>query len=275
MHGHRRKPSVTADVPDFLGVSSLPYWKTDPTNQINGTDGSWFPPLYNRDFQSERLYLFSTDICRSVYAKFEAHSSVLDVPTETFSIPAEVFLNGTLNPDNAGFGTADSGVLNVAACKQGAPVFISLPHFLYAADRYANGVDGLGANALVHRTILQVEPHTGLVVSAQKRLQINVLIQPDAFIEQLQHISEVLLPAIWINESTSIDQKSADDLNGQVLRLFSITRWLSIGLICAGLLVLLTSIVFVKQRASQAKSTMLIQREINNSIASHNTYDDD
>ena len=266
---------VTADMHRFLGVSSLPYWKTDPTNQINGTDGSWFPPMYNRDFQSERLYLFSTDICRSVYAKFEAHSSVLDIPTETFSIPAEVFLNGTLNPDNAGFGTADSGVLNVAACKQGAPVFISLPHFLYAADRYTNGVDGLGADSHVHRTIIEVEPHTGLVVNAQKRLQINVLIQPDVFIDDLRRVSEVLLPAIWINESTSIDQKSADDLNGQVLRLFTITRWVSIALICVGLLVLLASIVLLRQRRSQKKSTMLIQGEINNSIASHNTYDDD
>lgn len=250
-----------------IGLFYLPYWKTPWANQINGTDGSWFPPLINKHYESERLYLFSTDVCRSLYAKFEGHSSVLKIATEAFSIPAEIFLNGTLNPDNAPFGTLDSGVLDVSACRQGAPIVISLPHLLYAADQYKNAVDGISPDASVHRTVLEVEPHTGLVLDAQKRLQINVFVKPDPFIDDLTQISQVILPAMWINESTTIDQKSANDLNNQVLRYFTIVRWVSIVLIPFGVVLLIIGIAFYTRRRPNELTTPLINAESNNSIA--------
>ncbi|CAF0776018.1 unnamed protein product [Adineta ricciae] len=254
------------------GISSLPYWRTPWGNQINGTDGSWFPPLIGKDLQSIRLYLYSTDICRSLYAKFEKHSSVLDIPTELFSIPAEIFLNSTLNPDNIAFGTTDSGVLDVSVCRQGAPIYISLPHLLYAADRYQSRLEGIEPDAPIHRTIFEVEPHTGLVLSAQKRLQINVFLQPEHFIDDFKYISEVVLPAIWINESTTIDQKSADDLNNQVLRFFTIVRWVSIVLIPIGIVIFIVTIVLFKKHRSREESTPLLFAEANNTIASDHDH---
>ena len=251
----------------------MPYWKTPYGNQINGTDGSWFPPLFNKNFKTERLYLFSTDICRSVYAKYEDHSSVLNIPTEIFSIPAEVFLNSTLNPDNAAFGSYDSGVLNVSVCRQGAPIYISLPHLLYAADQYKNRVDGIAPDPNVHRTVLEVEPHTGLVLNAQKRLQVNVYLQSDRFFLDFRDVSEVILPAVWLNESTTIDQKSADDLNNQVLRYFTIVRWVSIVLIPVGVIILIITIVlFKKKRNVQDETTPLLYPEVNDPYMSTDGY---
>ena len=226
----------------------LPYWRTPWANEINGTDGSWVAPMFQKDLNSVKVYLYSTQICRSLYAKFEKHSSVLDIDTEQFSIPSEVFLNATLYPDNIGFGTWDSGVLDVSACNKGAPVFISLPHFLYAAERYQNQIDGIHPDPEVHRTVLQIEPHTGLVVGAQKRLQINTYLRPDPFFEQLQNIPEVIFPSIWINESTTIDQKSADDLDRQVLRLFLIARWVSIAVIIIGAILISVGVVLLRRR---------------------------
>ncbi|CAF4728161.1 unnamed protein product [Rotaria sp. Silwood2] len=209
-----------------VGLSYLPYWKTLWGNKINGTNGSWFPPLINKDLQSERLYLYSTDICRSVYAKFEQHSSILKIPTELFSIPSEIFLNSTLNPDNIAFGTYDSGVLDV-----------------------------------------------GLVLSAQKRLQINVFLQPEPLIDDLKRISEVILPAIWINESTTIDQKSANDLNNQVLRYFTIIHWVSIVLISVGIVIFIITIAFFAKRRSQKNTfTPIVNPRSANSVTSDNDY---
>ncbi|CAF0969948.1 unnamed protein product [Adineta steineri] len=264
--------TVLNHINKWNGVSSLPYWRTPWGNQINGTDGSWFPPLINKDLQSERLYLYSTDICRSLYAKFERHSSVLNIPTESFSIPAEVFLNSTLNPDNIAFGTTDSGVLDVSVCRQGAPIYISLPHLLYAADQYKDRLEGIAPNADIHRTILEVEPHTGLVLSAQKRLQINVFLQREELIYDFKNIAEVILPAIWINESTTIDQKSADDLNNQVLRYFTIIRWVSTVLIPVGIILFITTLVLLKKRRSKDESTPLLYAGSSNTIASDHDY---
>jgi len=253
----------------FIGVSYLKFWKNSWANQINGTDGSWFPPLYNKDLSSTRLYLFSTDVCRSLYAKFENHSSVLDIPTEIFSIPAELFVNSSVNPDNAAFDLNISGILNVSRCRQGAPVFISFPHLLYANDDYKSRVDGLTPDANIHRTVFEVEQHTGLVLNAQKRLQINVLIQPDRLIDQFRLVKEVILPAIWINESTTIDQKTADELNNQIFRLFVIVRWVSILLIPFGVILFIIMIIIFTKRRSQSNAARLIVTESHNSIAYH------
>ncbi|CAF3634316.1 unnamed protein product [Rotaria sp. Silwood1] len=281
------------------GGSYLTYWNSTQSNQINGTDGSWFPPLSTNKLQSERLYVFSTDVCRSIYLTFDGHSSVLNIPTETFSIPAEVLNNATLNPENAGFGNLDSGVLNVSTCQQGAPIILSFPHFLYAAEHYQAHIDGLAPDADAHRTVLQIEPHTGFVFNAQERIQINVYIEhdplfdahidglaPDAdahrtvlqiephtgfvfnaqeriqinvYIEHdplfdgLKNVPTLIMPAVWINESTVIDQKTADDFKSEVLRIFTIIRWLSIGLAIFGTIALFTVLLFLTKRKRQQK----------------------
>jgi hypothetical protein len=185
-----------------------------------------------------------------------------------FSIPSIVFANSTVNPDNADFGSNDSGVLNVSVCRDDAPIFLSLPHLLYAADQYKNRLDGIAPDPNVHRSLFHIEPHTGLVLSVHKRLQINVFIRPEPFIEDFKHISEVIFPAIWINESTTIDQKSADDLNSEVLRYFVMVRWISVAIISLGVVVLIIVIILTKRRSRNGESAPLINEHINrNSIA--------
>ena len=160
----------------------------------------------------------------------------------------------------------------MSICRQGAPIYISLPHLLYAADQYKNRLDGISPNAEVHRTIFEVEPHTGLVLHAEKRLQVNVFLQPEQFIDDFQHVSEVVLPVVWINESTIIDQKSADDLNNQVLRYFTIVRWVSIVLIPVGVIMFIITIILFKKKHSSGESAPLLLAGSNNTIASDHDY---
>ncbi|CAF4831761.1 unnamed protein product [Rotaria sp. Silwood1] len=255
------------------GGSYLTYWNSTQSNQINGTDGSWFPPLSTNKLQSERLYVFSTDVCRSIYLTFDGHSSVLNIPTETFSIPAEVLNNATLNPENAGFGNLDSGVLNVSTCQQGAPIILSFPHFLYAAEHYQAHIDGLAPDADAHRTVLQIEPHTGFVFNAQERIQINVYIEHDPLFDGLKNVPTLIMPAVWINESTVIDQKTADDFKSEVLRIFTIIRWLSIGLAIFGTIALFTVLLFLTKRQRQQKPRLLYAGLNNEPVSKHDEVD--
>ncbi|CAF3865416.1 unnamed protein product [Rotaria sordida] len=251
------------------GGSYLTYWNSTQSNQINGTDGSWFPPLSTDKLQSERLYVFSTDVCRSIYLTFDSHSSVLNIPTETFSLPAEVFNNATLNPENAGFGNLDSGVLNVSTCQQGAPIILSQPHFLYAAEHYQAHIDGLAPDADAHRTVLQIEPHTGFVLNAQERIQINVYLEHDPLFDGLKNVPTLIMPAVWINESTVIDQKTADDFKSEVLRIFTIIRWSSIGLVIFGTIALFTVLLFLTKRQRQRKPSLLYAGLNNEPVSNH------
>merc|ERR1711860_28160 len=52
------------------------------------------------------------------------------------------------------------GMLNLIGC-QGAPVIISLPHFLNAEPRFSEAITGLNPDEAVHTTFLNVEPYTG------------------------------------------------------------------------------------------------------------------
>ncbi len=127
---------------------------------------------------------------------------------------------------------------------------------------------GIAPDPNLHRTLFDIEPHTGLVLNAKKRLQVNVYMKSDPFIDDFKNISEVILPVIWLNESITIDQKSADNLNNQVLRYFPIVRWISISLIPLGIIVFIViMILYAKQRSPYGSSTPLISGEPHNSIA--------
>ena len=185
-----------------------------------------------------------------------------------FVIPSEVFANSSINPDNEPYGTNHSGVLNVSACRDGAPIIISPPHLLFADDDIQSRVVGIQPDEMTHRTELYVEPHTGLVLKAQKRLQVNVFVQPDALITEMKGVNEVVLPAIWLNESTVIDTKSANDLKGQVLRPFAVVRGVSIGFIPFGLILFgIITILLTRRRARRGSSARLLFAESHNSIA--------
>lgn len=252
------------------GASDLSYWPKPYACQINGTDGSWFQPLYNKDLQSQRLYLYSTDVCRSLYAKWSAHSTILDIPTETFAIPSELFVNSSVNPDNAPFGLNVSGVFDVSRCRQNAPIYISFPHFLYADDSVKNGVIGIAPDELAHRVTFDIEPHTGLVLSAQKRLQINVRIPQNSHMRDFRNLKSVIMPALWINESTIIDQSSADELKSQALNYFSIVKGVSIGLISLGcILIVITIIVYIRRNSPYRRSNYETFPEINSRISDY------
>lgn len=68
---------------------------------------------------------------------------------------------GTINPANACYCNGEclpSGVLNVTACKVGAPVFLSFPHFYNADPYYVNAVEGMNPTKEEHELYITVEP---------------------------------------------------------------------------------------------------------------------
>lgn len=153
----------------------LDYWPTTYANMLNGTDGVFFNPGLK---ENDVISTYSTDVCRSLDFHYEMATAVKKIKTLRFHLTADTFANNTVNPDNTAFCSGhclDSGVLNISVCKQNAPVIISSPHFYMGADQYINGVNGLHPTKEMHETYLDVEPQTGTVCKANKRLQVNIL----------------------------------------------------------------------------------------------------
>lgn len=189
---------------------SLDWWTTDACNMINGTNGASFHPVITKN---ETLYMFSSDLCRSLYAVYEEDVTVKSIPGYRFSPPSKVFANTTINPDNAGFcipagNCLGSGVLNVSVCKQGAPIVMSSPHFYQADTKFVQDVFGMKPNKEWHQTTIDLNPLTGIVLQAAKRMQVNVFVQKVEGFSQTGNVGTVVLPVVWLNESAVIDDVS-------------------------------------------------------------------
>ncbi|XP_063166780.1 lysosome membrane protein 2 [Candoia aspera] len=199
---------------EWQGKRKLNWWTSPSCNMINGTDGGTFHPLISKD---ETLYIFSSDFCRSIYLNFEKELTVLGVPAYRFIPPLTVFANVSVNPDNAGFcvpagNCQGSGILNVTACKNGAPIFLSLPHFYHSEAMYINAVDGMHPNKEKHEPFLDVNPFTGALLQAAKQIQVNAYVEtlPEFF--QTGNIRRMVYPVMYMTERFMLDKGSAEKL---------------------------------------------------------------
>ncbi|XP_022079488.1 lysosome membrane protein 2-like isoform X2 [Acanthaster planci] len=231
----------------WKGQSELPFWSTPEANTINGTDGSYNQPFFDK---RKLMYVFSSDICRSISAVYEKETEVRDISTWRYVGPPEAFANATENPDNAGFCTPNttfclpSGLLNVSNCQFGAPIVMSLPHFLYCdRDKVIDLVHGVEPQKEVHQTFFDIEPMTGGPLNIAKRLQINVYMQPFEKFDKLKNLRKLFLPVVWLNESGLLTESGADQLKSQVetpVMLTVIAEYATLGL---GLLIVILAVV--------------------------------
>ena len=68
-------------------------------------------------------------------------------------------------------------VLNFAFFDKNKPMVASLPHLLGVSEDKTGMIDGLTPDPASHVTKLNVEPNSGLVIAAKKRIQFNVLVK--------------------------------------------------------------------------------------------------
>ncbi|XP_030598491.1 lysosome membrane protein 2c [Archocentrus centrarchus] len=207
-------------VDTWKGESSLSWWTSDECNMINGTTGTSFHPVISKN---EMLYIFSSDLCRSLYAAYEEDVTVKGIPGYRFVPPSSVFANLTVNPDNAGFcvpagNCLGSGLLNISTCKQGAPIIMSSPHFYQADEKFVQDVFGMTPIKEQHQTAIDVNPLTGVVLQAAKRLQINVYVEKIPSFSQTGNVRTVVFPVVYINESAIIDDTAAKKLQAIVVQ---------------------------------------------------------
>lgn len=213
--------SNVAIIESYKGKRNLSYWPSY-CDMINGTDAASFPPFVEK---SRVLQFFSSDICRSIYAVFGSDVDLKGIPVYRFVLPAKAFASPLQNPDNHCFCTetvvsnncTSYGVLDIGKCKEGKPVYISLPHFLHASPDISEPIEGLNPNEEEHRTYLDVEPITGFTLQFAKRLQVNILVKPARKIEALKNLKRnYIVPILWLNETGTIGDEKAEMFRSQV-----------------------------------------------------------
>nr|XP_006006235.1 PREDICTED: platelet glycoprotein 4 [Latimeria chalumnae] len=241
--------SKTAIIDRYQGKTSLSHWEDKYCDMINGSDAASFPPFVDK---KKSLYFFSSDVCRSVYANYESSQVVKGIPVFHFVLPPQVFAAPTENPDNRCFcknptiteNCTKAGVLEISACKEGKPIYISLPHFLYGNKDTINSFDGLNPQEEEHQTYLDVEPTTGFTLRFAKKLQVNLYVGPHKWLDVFSKIKQhFIFPVLWLNETGAIDDSSAEMFRASVTTPVKILGIVQLVLLCVGCVVFLTCMV--------------------------------
>lgn len=234
---------------EWKGHKHLHIWKSKIANMLNGTDGSLYKPHITKD---DNLYIFVTQICRSLFVNYLSDSSsIRGISALLFHPPKSIFTSGSEDPDNKGFCNPNclpSGLLSVNACVPfNAPIVVSSPHFLNGDPILLKKVLGLHPDPKKHDTFLYVEPNTGALLQASKRLQFNIHVEPVKGFFQTSGLASTFVPIMWINEHVRIDSNNADKLKKEVLDKLEIVKWVERGFyILGGLMVLIALILFLR-----------------------------
>ncbi|XP_053113886.1 platelet glycoprotein 4 [Hemicordylus capensis] len=259
IYSGKNDTSQTALIQSYKKKRTLGYWE-GYCDMVNGTDGASFPPFVKKD---ETLRFFSSDICRSIYGVFDSEQSLKDIPLYRFIVPPSAFASPLITPDNICFCTNElisknctlAGALDISACKEGKPVIITLPHFLYASEELFEGVKGMNPNLQEHMTYLDIEPTTGFTLQFAKRLQINLLVMPNSRITPLKPIKmPFAFPVLWLNETGTIDDQKAEFFRSKVTNKIKLLHLMEAVLIIVGAVMFLGFMVsFIICRAQKSK----------------------
>lgn len=202
----------------FHGRNSSDCWGSNAANTINGTEGSMFEPLliYNK---TKSLTIYNEQLFRSVDLEFTNESSYEGIDCYEYRIPDWALQNVTNNPTNvAYYAWKYSGMLNLTACAQNVPLYLTKAMFLDADVRIRENITlSVQANRTLHDTFLCVEPYTGVVVNGHKRVQINVQMEHHSTTGILNETQPAFIPLITVDEHGSITPDLADKLKSALL----------------------------------------------------------
>ncbi|CAH8648829.1 unnamed protein product [Schistosoma margrebowiei] len=258
--------SNVGKVLEYNGVTSLNYWRTDYANMINGTDGSVIRPGLQ---MSSRISFFVPDFCRSF------HSDAVDWATAThdssvhllrFASHPEQSQNATVNPLNAAFcpkkkagpDCPPTGMIPLSPCsnpKISVPIFACQPHFLGADPSIRAAMDGIRKpDEKLDSTVLLIEPNTGFVLEAFKRVQINAYIENDGGLNEVYQdmAGPYFFPLAWFTEFAVADKKALSKISNYILKPKKI---IPIVLSTVGSLALISAVILIAVLLKRYKLT--------------------
>ncbi|KAF8387352.1 scav-1 [Pristionchus pacificus] len=278
-------PAKTGFVTGFTGTTDYPssedgklplkWWdaKTDdrfcPTRYadkartIDGTIGDFFQSFITKDSE---LPIYISDICRTVTLTYGSDVNVKGIDGYRFTFGDDVF--NSLEPDNCGYCKVlprdfhsypegyrclPSGYLDLSGCMSipipdygdlALPIVASLPHFYQTdgdtkfAPRFKPNIDDAPT--------LDIEPFSGTLLKAQKKMQINMYIgqsRHTAF-NSLKVQRSGAYPLFYLNQTALIDQNDVNILSSTTNAMNStipIICWSAVGV---GAALIVISIIF-------------------------------
>ncbi|CAG7833581.1 unnamed protein product [Allacma fusca] len=235
--------STIGKIVSMDGKSKMDYWADESSpehqhcNQINGSDGTLQAPLVTKDRTME---VFHPILCRSLRFNFNKETSVNGIKAYQFKFPQDMFASPDKNPANQCFCKKSKYAMNepcvdggyyLSACKYGAPIVVTKPHFADGEKRFFDNVEGLSPGLESHETEINIEPTTGIPLKASVNLQFNIEIKPLEGISSFENVPYTMLPIIRAEMTAVLSGETLDMLQSMAitpLRVAEALKWILI-----------------------------------------------
>lgn len=177
--------------------------------------------------------------------------------------PAAIFEAPVRNEDNMCFCHDVSSILcqhdggiSLKTCQHGAPIVISSPHYLFGDGFYLDMVEGLTPpDPELHEAALVYEPNTGIAIKADKRLQINILLEPDSLLSLYKPITDdLLVPIVWVNENGELTEDDANLLTSLLYDIEAAMEIVQIIILVVGGLLFISAVYYLTCRRKSNNS---------------------
>jgi hypothetical protein len=106
-----------------------------------------------------------------------------NIPLRRYALQQKDLANASINPESEQYLQlrGPQGLENLTKASGNVPVFASFPHFCNSDPRLSANIQGLNPQNSKHLTYLDIEPNSGLLARAAKRLQLNYQLQNSTF----------------------------------------------------------------------------------------------
>ncbi|KAG1677318.1 Protein croquemort [Nymphon striatum] len=252
-------------IESWKNMSKVPFFGKY-CNYINGTAADVFPPFM---YDDQHLEIFAPDLCRcitlapllgtktedlmdaaaiakihvvtnlSLTFDFEKNVEVKSVKARRFLPERYLLDSGAMDPSNQCFCSGECtrpGVLNMSSCQDGAPAFISFPHFLHADRFYTDQVIGMKPDKEKHQFVMDIQP---------VKFQFPFFRLFDHFTRQ------TYFPMMWFDQKAGIDDEMAQKLVFVTEDLRSYIKAAAFSMIGIGLFLLALAVAIIVHRMVQ------------------------
>ncbi|KZC14662.1 Protein croquemort, partial [Dufourea novaeangliae] len=152
------------------------------------------------------------------------------------------------------------GLMNVSACRYGAPVFVSLPHFNRADPSLGEKVIGLEPDEEKHDFSITLEPTTGIPLKVSARLQVNVLLESSKTVSLFKDVPTIYFPVMWFTLEVEATDQFVNDLKS-LLSVSDMCIYIGAILVLIGSLIIFTvALLYLvsRQRANSVAGDKVI-----------------
>ncbi|KAF2883476.1 hypothetical protein ILUMI_22693 [Ignelater luminosus] len=185
------------------GKDKLPYWPEKPCNDIQASEGSFFPPRHFT--KSDIVHLYDKDLCRSFPLQYRGPTTKQGISVDLYTPPENVFEAAATEPNNKCYCPGNeycppNGLQSISPCQYDAPVYISFPHFYKADPKLSEPFEGLKPVKEKHESYFKIQPKLGVPLEGKIRIQMNLKVDHAENVAPVATFPSIIFPVMWIEE---------------------------------------------------------------------------